>query len=77
MGLSNRIDLDFTRAVLCNHRAGEYRCAGCKVNPEIATAQGLRSHHDDQTYYFCGKGCKLDFDENPERILDPSYTPSM
>ena len=31
----------------------------------------------NQTYYFCGKGCGLDFDENPARILDPSYTPSM
>jgi YHS domain-containing protein len=50
---------------------------GMQVNPEIAAAQGLRSDHHDQTYYFCGKGCKLDFDENPERILDPSYTPSM
>ena len=50
---------------------------GMQVNPEIATAQGLRSDHGEQTYYFCGKGCKLDFDENPGRILDPSYTPSM
>ena len=50
---------------------------GMDVNPEIATAQGLRSEQDGQTYYFCGKGCKLDFDENPATYLDPGYVPSM
>jgi P-type Cu+ transporter len=50
---------------------------GMDVSPEIATAQGLSSEHDGQTYYFCGKGCKLDFDENPATYLDPGYVPSM
>jgi len=50
---------------------------GMDVNPEIATAQGLRSEHEGQTYYFCGKGCKLDFEENPAQYFDPDYVPSM
>ena len=50
---------------------------GMDVNPEVATAQGLSSQHEGQTYYFCGRGCKLDFDEDPARYFDPSYTPSM
>jgi YHS domain-containing protein len=29
------------------------------------------------TYYFCGTGCRLDFEEDPDRFLDPSYIPSM
>ena len=50
---------------------------GMEVNPEVANAQGLTSEHEGQTYYFCGKGCKLDFDEDPRRVLSPDYTPSM
>ena len=50
---------------------------GMDVNPEIATAQGLSSDHDGQTHYFCGKGCKLDFDEDPGKFFAPDYVPSM
>jgi len=50
---------------------------GMDVNPEVATAQGLSSQHEGETYYFCGRGCKLDFDENPQKYFDPNYTPSM
>ena len=50
---------------------------GMDVNSEIASAQGLSSEHEGQTYYFCGRGCKLDFDEDPARYFDPGYTPSM
>jgi YHS domain-containing protein len=50
---------------------------GMEVNPEVATAQGLSSEHDGQTWYFCGKGCKLDFDEDPSRVLAPDYQPHM
>ena len=50
---------------------------GMQVNPEIATAQGLSSEHDGQTYFFCGKGCKLDFDEDPARYFDPGYAPHV
>ena len=50
---------------------------GMDVNVEVARAQGLTSEHEGATYYFCGKGCKLDFQEDPARFFDPSYTPSM
>ena len=50
---------------------------GMEVNPEVASAQGLSSEHDGQTYYFCGRGCKLDFDDDPQRFFDPDYVPSM
>ena len=50
---------------------------GMEVSPKVASAQGLRSEHEGHTYYFCGRGCKLDFDDDPGRILSPDYTPSM
>jgi YHS domain-containing protein len=50
---------------------------GMTVEPETARARGLHSRYGDVEYFFCGKGCKLDFDEEPERYLDPSYVPSM
>ncbi|MDQ2689021.1 MAG: YHS domain-containing protein [Chloroflexota bacterium] len=50
---------------------------GMEVNPEVAQAQGLTSEHAGTTYYFCGKGCKLDFDDDPERVFKPGYVPQM
>jgi YHS domain-containing protein len=50
---------------------------GMEVNPEIAKAQGLSSDHDGTTYFFCGKGCKLDFEEDPGKFFAPDYVPSM
>ncbi|MCV0403264.1 MAG: YHS domain-containing protein [Chloroflexi bacterium] len=50
---------------------------GMDVNREIAAAQGLTAEHDGETYFFCGKGCKLDFTEDPARYFDPSYEPHM
>jgi P-type Cu+ transporter len=50
---------------------------GMDVNPEVATALGLRSEHEGSTYYFCGRGCKLDFDEDPGKYFDPDYVPKM
>jgi YHS domain-containing protein len=50
---------------------------GMEVNPEIAKAQGLTSDHEGETYFFCGKGCKLDFDDEPAKYFAPDYVPSM
>ena len=50
---------------------------GMDVNPEVATALGLHSEHEGTTYSFCGRGCKLDFDEDPGKFFDPDYVPSM
>ena len=50
---------------------------GMTVERTAAIAKGLTSDYRGTQYFFCGKGCKLDFDEDPERYLDPSYQPSM
>ena len=33
--------------------------------------------YDGREYVFCGKGCLLEFGDDPEKYLDPAYTPSM
>ncbi len=51
----------------------------CGMTVDVAHAHevGLTSEHEGQTYSFCGKGCKLDFEEDPAKYLDPAYQPSM
>jgi Cu+-exporting ATPase len=50
---------------------------GMSVDIEEALGRDLHVRHDGVDYYFCAKGCKLDFQEDPAKYLDPSYTPSM
>lgn len=50
---------------------------GMRVEPATAVEKGLYHQHDGADYYFCGKGCYLDFGDDPARYLDPSYIPSM
>lgn len=50
---------------------------GMTVEPTAAEGKGLHSAYQGRDHYFCGRGCKLDFDEDPERYLDPSYVPAM
>lgn len=50
---------------------------GMTVDIATATAGDLVARHEGTTYYFCGRGCKLEFGEDPGRYLDPSYVPSM
>lgn len=50
---------------------------GMSVDPARAVPAGLTTEHDGKTYYFCGKGCLLDFRDDPGKYLDPSYIPSM
>ena len=50
---------------------------GMDVNREIASAQALTSDHDGETYFFCGKGCKLEFDEDPAKYFEAGYQPHM
>jgi len=47
------------------------------VEPEAARSKGLHTTHDGVDYFFCGKGCRLEFGDDPERYLDPTYQPSM
>lgn len=50
---------------------------GMTVDIAQAEASGLVLEHDGQVYAFCGRGCLLDFKDDPETYLDPDYTPSM
>jgi len=48
----------------------------CGMEVDATTSQ-LSLEHDGKTYWFCSKGCLLDFKEDPQKYLDPEYTPSM
>ena len=48
----------------------------CGMEVEIEGAQ-LTFEYKGATYYFCSRGCLLDFREDPEKYLDPRYEPSM
>ena len=48
----------------------------CGMQVEKATAQH-KTEYQGTTYYFCAKGCKLDFEDEPQRILAPDYEPHM
>jgi Cu+-exporting ATPase len=50
---------------------------GMSVEPALAEAKGLVSEHSGVRYYFCGRGCMLEFRDDPEHYLDPNYSPSM
>ena len=47
------------------------------VDPGPARDAGLQTMHQGHEYVFCGRGCKLEFDEDPAQYLDPDYLPSM
>ena len=45
---------------------------------EVDTATSLLSfEHEGVTYWFCGKGCLLDFQEDPAAYLAADHRPSM
>ena len=45
---------------------------------EVDTTTSLLSfEYDGKTYWFCGKGCLLEFKDDPEKYLDPDYQASM
>ena len=50
---------------------------GMTVDPNQARASNLTLTHDGVEYAFCGKGCLLEFRDDPDRFLDPRYTPEM
>jgi YHS domain-containing protein len=47
------------------------------VEPSAAEARNLHVRLDGVDYYFCGRGCRLDFEEDPAHYLAPGYQPSM
>jgi YHS domain-containing protein len=50
---------------------------GMTVDAKQAKANGLTAEYEGTTYHFCGRGCKLEFQDDPGRYLDPSHQPSM
>ena len=50
---------------------------GMTVDKAGATGRDLVAEHEGMTYYFCGRGCKLEFGDEPGRFLDPSFIPAM
>jgi YHS domain-containing protein len=50
---------------------------GMTVDPALARSRGLTLVHEGVEYAFCGKGCMLEFRDDPKRYLDPGHVPSM
>ena len=57
--------------------ANEDPVCGMQVDPETARASGLNLTHENREYLFCGKGCLLDFRDEPAKFLAADYQPSM
>ena len=50
---------------------------GMTVDRTVAREKGLVLVHDGTEYAFCGKGCLLEFRDDPGRFLAAGYSPSM
>jgi Cu+-exporting ATPase len=48
----------------------------CGMEVDTSTSE-LSLEHDGKTYWFCSRGCLLDFRDDPDKYLDPDYQPSM
>jgi YHS domain-containing protein len=48
----------------------------CGMEVDTTTSQ-LKTEHNGETYWFCGKGCLLEFQDDPDKYLDPGYEKSM
>jgi YHS domain-containing protein len=57
--------------------ADEDPVCGMHVDPDDARNRGLSLEHGDREYIFCGKGCFLEFRDDPDRFLTADHTPSM
>ena len=49
----------------------------CGMEVDTAHLASSRSSTTATTYWFCGKGCLLDFQDDPDGYLDPDHVPSM
>ena len=41
----------------------------CKMDVDTGNPPGGQSEHQGTTYYFCAPGCKVAFDQEPEKYL--------
>jgi YHS domain-containing protein len=58
-------------------RPDEDPVCGMTVDRDEAAARGLQATHEGVDHVFCGKGCLLEFRDDPERFLAADYRPSM
>ena len=51
----------------------------CGMTPDIeqSRAKGLVTVYEGREYVFCGKGCLLEFGDDPEKYLARDYVPEM
>ena len=47
----------------------------CHMEVDTEAPPGGQSVHQDADYYFCGPGCKVVFDREPEKYLAEDYQP--
>ena len=50
---------------------------GMTVQLEVARTKVLTFVHEGVEYGFCGRGCRLEFEDDPATYLSPDYVPSM
>ena len=50
---------------------------GMTVDAAEARKKGLAREHGGREYVFCGKGCYLEFGDDPEAFLVEGFTPAM
>jgi YHS domain-containing protein len=48
----------------------------CGMEVDTDTSH-LSLEHEGRTYWFCSRGCLLEFQDDPERFLASDYKPSM
>ena len=48
----------------------------CGMEVDAATSL-LSFEYEGETYWFCGKGCLLEFQDDPAKYLAEDYQPSM
>jgi YHS domain-containing protein len=47
----------------------------CGMTVDPGARPDLHLELDGRTFWFCGKGCLLEFRDNPATYLNPSYIP--
>ena len=50
---------------------------GMTVDVDAAREKGLTTTHEGHEFAFCGKGCLLEFRDDPGPFLAVGYSPSM